>query len=188
MARPRSDAAGPDACERIIEAFWEMLSEMPYPEMKVTALARKAHVSPNTLYYHFDGILDVARHALVGTMDAGLAQAMAAADAETIVSFVATNRKRSERVAAFARSGSVELTGMLADALRAHWLSSAGVSEDDLDDAPRRDLAFVIGGIVSVLGDASVDQSPESVAAFFNRPLGRGAAEMMNGLATLRAS
>ena len=120
--------------------------------------------------------------------DAGLAQAMAAADAETIVSFVATNRKRSERVAAFARSGSAELTGMLADALRAHWLSSTGVSEDDLDDASRRDLAFVIGGIVAVLGDASVDQSPESVAAFFNRPLGRGAAEMMNGLATLRAS
>ena len=188
MARPRSDAAGPDACGRIVEAFWAMLSEMPYPEMKVTALARRAHVSPNTLYYHFDGILDVARHALAGTMDAELAQAMAAADAETIVSLVSTKRKRAERIATFARSGSAELTRMLADALRAHWLSGAGVSEDGLDDASRRDLAFVIGGIVAVLGDTSVDQSPESVAAFFKRPLGRGAAEMMNELATLSAS
>ena len=37
---------------------------------------------------------------------------------------------------------------MLAASLRALWLDSAGVAEDDLDDAQRADLAFMFGGLV----------------------------------------
>ena len=71
MARP-AKGSGPGAVERLAEAFWGMLSEMPYSEIKVVSLARRAGASPNTLYYHFGCVADLARYALEAELDARL--------------------------------------------------------------------------------------------------------------------
>ena len=152
MARPRADAGGPDARERITEAFWGMLAEMPYADIKVTALARRARVSPNTLYYHFDGIIDIARHAIAQCLDAELAHALALADVEAVVRIARAKSLQAARVVSFARAGSAELTGMLVAALHTHWLARAGVEESQLSDAKRRELAFAFGGHRAVVG------------------------------------
>ena len=37
----------------IMEHFEQMLREMPFDKITVTALARHCEISPNTFYYHF---------------------------------------------------------------------------------------------------------------------------------------
>ena len=184
MARPRSDAEGPTARERIVAAFWEMLSEGSYADIKVTALAQRARVSPNTLYYHFDGVLDVARSALGKCLDPELTSATTLAEAGALAEIAGAGAERAERLVAFARSGSAELTGMLSETLRSHWLAYVGVGEEDLDEGQRSDLAFAFGGAVAMLADPSFGASPRDFTSFFERPLGRGASEMMHGLTT----
>lgn len=178
MARP-TKGSGPGAVERLTEAFWAMLAKMPYADIKVVALARRAGASPNTLYYHFDGIADLARHALKAELDAGLVSDLLAG---TPLTPDPARSRRMGRVALAARSGSAELTGMLASSLRALWLGAAGVNETCLDDAQRRDLAFIFGGVVAMLGDESLAVDAGQMAAFASRPLGVGAVTTMTAL------
>lgn len=179
MARPRRDAEGPGAVERMTEAFWRMLEKMPYADIKVLALAREADVSPNTLYYHFGGVADIARHALEAELDEGLVSELLVG---APIALDSGRARRMERVVLAARSGSAELTGMLAASLRALWLESAGVAEDDLDDAQRADLAFMFGGLVAMLGDEMLPIDVGQMAAFASRPLGAGAVATMIAL------
>lgn len=178
MARP-ARGSGPDAVERLSEAFWSMLEEMPYPDIKVVPLARRAGASPNTLYYHFDGIADLARHALEAELDAGLVSDLLAGAPPAPDP---ARARRVRRVALAARSGSSELTGMLAASLRSLWLDGAGVAEAGLDDAQRRDLAFIFGGIVAMLGDEALDPDAGQMSSFASRPLGAGAVATMAAL------
>lgn len=181
MARPRRDAEGPSAQERVIGAFWDMLAEGAYADIKVAALARRAHVSVNTLYYHFENIGEVARRALDGNLDPALSAAILSGslDGQPAEPF---DEARFARVLLFARSGSAELTGMLAASLRAHWVAAAGIDETKLSEDDKRDLAFIFGGAVAMLGDSSLDDGPQ-VAGFFARPLGASVAQTMRELA-----
>lgn len=179
MARP-ARGSGPSAVERLTGAFWAMLAETPYADIKVVPLARRAGASPNTLYYHFGCMEDLARHALEAELDAGLVRRILAGSGPDGDGDVG---RRFSRVALFARSDSADLTSMLAASLRALWLAEAGVSEGELDDAERRDLAFIFGGVVAMLGDDSLDTDRTRMESFPSRPLGRGAVETMAALA-----
>jgi len=90
--------------------------------------------------------------------------------------------RRLRRVTLAARSESAELTSMLASSLRALWLEGAGVAESDLGDAQRRDLTFIFGGIVAVLGDETLAPDAGQMVAFASRPLGSGAVATMAAL------
>lgn len=46
----------------IIDTFEEMLSEMPFDRITVTALAKRCGISPNTFYYHYEDIYDLLEH------------------------------------------------------------------------------------------------------------------------------
>lgn len=178
MARP-AKGSGPGAVERLAEAFWGMLSEMPYSEIKVVSLARRAGASPNTLYYHFGCVADLARHALEAELDARLVSDLLAGAPPYPDPM---RERRLRRVTLAARSGSAELAGMLASSLRALWLEGAGVAESDLGDAQRRDLTFIFGGIVAVLGDETLAPDAGQMEAFASRPLGSGAVATMAAL------
>lgn len=188
MARPRADQPGPSAQERIIDAFWAMLVEMAYPDIKVAALARRAHVSPNTLYYHFDNIAHIAERALQTTLDAELAGALLAGDSSTATRMAADLSGRFERVLLVARSKSAEMVGMLTVALRELWLDRMGLDEASLDPGARRDLAFIFGGIVAMLADTSLTSTPDDFSAFLARPLGGGVRQTLANLAASHGS
>lgn len=178
MARPRADAQGPGAVERIEAAFLDMISRMPYAEIKVLALAREANVSPNTLYYHFRDVEDVAASALAGCLDGSVVRAVVAGGEAPDV-----DAARLAHVAAYARSRSAELTGMLTRSLRSLWLEGAGVSEGDLDDMQDCELTFIFAGAVALLAASGGEEDPGAMAGFLSRPLGAGIAETMEGLA-----
>ncbi len=53
MARPKRVEGEKAARERMEDAFWNMLSEMPYHEMTGKELRGRAGVSHNTFYYYY---------------------------------------------------------------------------------------------------------------------------------------
>ncbi|MDO5093963.1 MAG: TetR/AcrR family transcriptional regulator [Propionibacteriaceae bacterium] len=166
--------------ERIVGAFWTMLGELPYDELKITALARRARVSPNTLYYHFDGMADIASAALEQAIDPRFAQQILLGGADEFP-FGEAEREKFSRIALFAQSGSARLVEMLSELLRGFWLDYLGLTDSDLNEGQARDLRFALGGALAVLGDRSLSRDPAAIAEFFTRPLGAGVA------ATLRA-
>ncbi|MGI6105543.1 MAG: TetR/AcrR family transcriptional regulator [Raoultibacter sp.] len=59
MARPRKDEHTPDACQRLSDAFWDLLETHQLNEITVGLLSSTAGVNRGTFYYHFDDINDM---------------------------------------------------------------------------------------------------------------------------------
>lgn len=183
MARPRRDQEGPNAEERIFGAFWEMLAETPYSDIGIVALSKRANVSPNTLYYHFNGLDDIAFKALDATLDASAVQSVLAGGALAPSIMEAAYDGRLSRILTVARSGSTELREMLADRLQAIWLSGVGMEPSDLTNEQSAELTFVFAGVTALMSKAdSVEDWQRILPEFFARPLGRGIIETMRAL------
>lgn len=183
MARPRRDHSGPSATERIFEAFWDMLSEMSYSEIGVVALSKRARVSPNTLYYHFDGLEDIAFKALDATLDEAAVQSVLAGGALAHSLKEALDDGRLSRILTVARSGSTELKEMLTDRLQTIWIKGAGIEPDDLGIEQRSELAFIFAGVTTLMAQADDEEHwRKMIPTFFARPLGQGIIETMRGL------
>lgn len=187
MARPRQNAEGPSACERLIAAFWEMLGQMPFDDITVCGISRVAHVSPNTLYYHFDGLFDIAREAVRSELSKDVAKSLIGNNGEgrTIAQLMGNPRDalRLSRMGLVAASGSAMLTAMLTAMLKEAWCDLSGRPLSSLTEAEAMDLDFVYGGLVTVLRRANREE-PAKLAAFLARPLGKGIAATMANLSS----
>lgn len=186
MGRPRKDSTEPSARERIISAFWELLGEMPYPEIKVSALLRRSGVSPNTLYRHFDGYDALVETALNEALDARLASAMVSGEAWASA-LAPDAAARFRRVALFASDGSGILPSILKRSLKELWMKEMGLRQESLDALTALELDFMFAGVVEMLGrigrgDLHADQSVAQ--RFFERPLGTGILETMRSISS----
>ena len=63
MARPKKDAEGLAARERIVEAFWRLIEQKPYSDITIRGLCAAAQVNPNTFYRYFACMDDLAKRA-----------------------------------------------------------------------------------------------------------------------------
>lgn len=63
MARPKKDAEGLAARERIVEAFWRLIEQKPYSDITIRGLCAMAQVNPNTFYRYFACMDDLAKRA-----------------------------------------------------------------------------------------------------------------------------
>jgi AcrR family transcriptional regulator len=188
MARPRADAQGPSARERIVRAFWDTLAERPFPEMTVAGLCSRADVNHNTFYYHFGCVEDLARCAfeenMLPELPRTLLPALAggaggpdlpAGDADVLEHF--------GRARLFASSGSPLLSGLLRDSVMELWMQVAGVDAALLSEADRDRLSFAFGGLVAAIGAMGAGASPSRMAAIAESPLGRGLFETLAQIA-----
>lgn len=160
-----------------MSAFWELLAEVPYGEITVAALIKRAKVSPNTLYNHFNGYKDVVRSALNETLDPALLPILVSGIAAEEEESPSLSHERLNKVILFASDGSGELTAMLKEALMQTWLKSFALSDSDLDPIEEAELDFIFSGVVSTLSRRSATRladNREFIRSFFQRPLGRG--------------
>lgn len=184
MARPRKDAEGPGARERLAAVFWESLSEAPFSQMTVMGISRRAGVNHNTFYRYFDGLPEMAE-ALFSelTLDA-LPAALLAGGADRRAAMQASmDAGDVGRAFLLARSGDERLVAMVRGRIRSLWLSATGVDEASLSMEQRIDLDIVFGGLVAAMGDADVPADPSLLASIAERPLGRGIFETLSALA-----
>lgn len=187
MARPKRVEGEKAARERMEDAFWNMLSEMPYHEMTGKELRGRAGVSHNTFYYYYESLDDMARKMFEGlniaqgplTVLAVMQRGGAPAE---VVEAIPDFPERYRRVRLLAGSGSPMIMGMLRDAVTVAWLDAAGLREEDLTPEDRIDLGFAFGGAIALLGSGAIDD-PAALAGFSEREVGAGVLAKMQGLA-----
>lgn len=192
MARPRQDAPGPSARDRLIGAFWEMLARMPFDDITIGAISREANVSQNTLYYHFDGLLDIAKAAVEAELSEEIAHKMLGSATEDgpVLLLVSGPRDslRLSRIGLVASGGSARLTSMLIGMLKAAWCNLSNRTLDSLTKEESMDLDFIYGGLVSVLANPATREDTQNLADFLARPLGKGIASTMAALFPMLSS
>ena len=64
MARPRKDANTPEARQRIVDAFWELLEDNRLHDITVHMIVSKANCNRGTFYYHYADIDELVYKAI----------------------------------------------------------------------------------------------------------------------------
>ncbi|MDO4590300.1 MAG: TetR/AcrR family transcriptional regulator [Slackia sp.] len=186
MARPRKDDHGPSARARIEEAFWKLLEQKDYDGITVSALARTACVSPNTIYYHYANIEAVARSAfdenLVKELPALILRESGAAFERVISYDMESIDERSKRIIAFASSESGLLRSIVVDSFMEMWLKAIEINPLDLSFDERVRMEFIANGATSALGNMKGVDFFEFSPLFFNSPLGKGVIAEMKAI------
>lgn len=183
MARPKRIEGEKTARERIEEAFWAMLTEMPYEAMTAREVCVRAQVSHNAFYYHFEGLDDMACRLFDQLTETDLPRALLAmlgygAEASDLGA-VPKLGERFGKLRLLASSGSPYLVGLVRSEVRSAWLEAVGAAEDELTENDRMDIDFVLGGIMAILSsDRSLD-APSALAVFAERDLGRAVIQRM---------
>lgn len=178
MARPRKDSEEKGAEARMIEAFWNQLSRMPYREVTAASVARQAGCNRATFYYYFDSIEDLAEQAIDVAIPTGIADLAEKFLSESGASFHLSEEQRCavERICLLTGSnGSTRLTERFKRALMEAWGRKFGVSLEQED--VRAIAAFMASGIVGVLGeqegqpcDERFDARLQTISEVFSAP------------------
>lgn len=154
MARPRKDSEEKGAEARMIEAFWDQLSRMPYREVTAASVARQAGCNRATFYYYFDSIEDLAEQAVdaaVPTDIADLAERFLSEDSAPF-RLDEAQRRAVERICLLTGlNGSARLTERFKRTLMETWASRFGL--DLAQEDVRTVASFMASGIVGILGD-----------------------------------
>lgn len=183
MARPRKDQAGATARERIEQAFWELLEDMPYRCISVRALSERAGVNHNTFYYHFASIDDL----VLALIDKSIPHEAIAVFASMIrdnpqkafkVYFNADIEKRWEHFRLALRRGDPELRLALRDELIAAFLKDFGIKPSDLDRNDYAKVHFAFGGI-SALASSDEITTPKDYLAQLNDGIAQAVAPLL---------
>ncbi|NGM17423.1 TetR family transcriptional regulator [Eggerthellaceae bacterium zg-893] len=188
MARPAYRGDTPTAKERLREAFWGLLSHEEYGRITIKALAAQADVNPNTFYYHYANMEDLARDALDAEKLHETPEAIrnsarpGSASLESALSLVAVDG-RWRRIRLFVASDSPVLRRLFYETFEGLWLSLLGVDKNDLTDEDALDLVFMLNGAMGVIALQGDDYDIGYVRSLPERPLGRGLIETVEQLA-----
>ncbi|NHM16614.1 TetR family transcriptional regulator [Eggerthellaceae bacterium zg-887] len=188
MARPAYRGDTPTAKERLREAFWGLLSHEEYGRITIKALAAQAGVNPNTFYYHYANMEDLARDALDAEKLHEIPEAIrnsarpGSASLESALSLAAVDN-RWRRIRLFVASDSPVLRRLFYETFEGLWLSLLGVDKDDLTDEDALDLVFMLNGAMGVIALQGDDYDIGYVRSLPERPLGRGLIETVERLA-----
>ena len=142
-------------------------------------------MSQNTLYYHFDGLLDIAKAAVEAELSEEIAHKMLGSATEDGQALLVSNPRdslRLSRIGLVASSESARLTSMLIGMLKAAWCGLSNRTPDSLTKEESMDLDFIYGGLVSILADPTIREDMRNLADFLARPLGKGITAAMTDL------
>lgn len=185
MARPRADAGTASARSRIEAAFWDMLAAKPYSEITVGALSKRAGVNHNTFYYHFRSLEDlgcelidatVANAPLDLVLDAFLLHRMTARELFATTPAIFPTFARG---ALIARSGSAPLIAHLRAAVKARWIERLEADAHALRPEFEFLLTFLVGGMLTALGDYGAEELEERLPPMLDTGLGTAIASAL---------
>ena len=187
MARPKRQQEGPSALERMEEAFWVMLEEGPYHAITVTALARRAGVNHNTIYYYFSGIDDMARQVFDRNTPDNVCEIFGGVvwkGVESALPYLARPEyvKRWRRACLFGRGDSAYLNQIFREMLTRNWYTILDIREEELTQEERVELTFVFNGLIAVLQVAFQRGDPMLIPDMMARPMGQSVLATLRGL------
>lgn len=148
-----------------------MLEEVPYAEITVMALARRAGVNHNSICYHFGNVDELALAMFEREMRPDLVERFARAiraieggDGELLDD--PASMRGFSRVRLFAGSDSGYLRGLFRSYVKHVWLERLELTNERLSEDDRLDLRFVFTGVIDIIGDRSIDGPPARLRGF----------------------
>ena len=153
MARPRKDAEGATARQRIIDAFWHLLEDRPVHDIVVGAVSDAACCNRGTFYYYFPDMNALVASAIREEFfsDDALARAvsgiLAGGDAKSIMRSISPRRTR--RISLIMRAGGERIVEVaVRDAVHARWRERLCEEGCDLEPASVFAIQFMVGGLL----------------------------------------
>lgn len=179
MGRPRKNAPGAPAQERIRNAFWNVLERKPFAKMTVKDIVDEAQVNRNTFYYHFDCIETLAQTCVKEALPKEIAHSFinGQRDPAFIKNVFESSDETFRRLRLACNSqGSGALGAYVREEICAFWLNEFGIDETELDESDLVLTAFITGGIVTVLGESYARElSTDDLAAYLSGPFAQTA-------------
>ena len=158
MARPKYRPGDTPARDKLIAAFWQLLSERPFDQITVRLLSEAAGLNHNTFYYHFGSMEELAKAALDDTAPFNTVMSVAPTFLRTGLIPAELNdspelERAFLRMKLFAKSDSPLLNSMIRKKITSIWAVALGIDEEALGPDARKSISFLIGGAMAVLGD-----------------------------------
>lgn len=157
MARPKNDQPGPNAKERMANAFWDALEEKPYERITVRDVVDRAQVNRNAFYYHFQNIDDLAQWTIGEELLTEVPELIVRGGIDEIIRLLndPTSSQRIERIRLVAGShGSKVHVRMLEERFLQAWCDALGIAEEDLSLQQSLTIRFVVGGLIAAVASA----------------------------------
>lgn len=156
MGRPAKDSEGPNAVERMEDAFWECLRKTPFEKITVRDIVERAGVNRNSYYYHFGGMWDLAESSVHDTMMLEFAHMLLdeRLTAKQLMDGISSMRDAPARFGKLrllaGPNGNQRLLGIARDAIVGEWLRMYGIAEADLNESTMAIIEFVFGGVAAL--------------------------------------
>lgn len=185
MVRPKVDAPGPSAQERLVDAFWSMLSEMDFSLIRLDDLKRRAGVNHNTFYRYYRslenmGTVLASKSASIGMSSSLIPAFCGTPDSEHAPTKIGNDAANAVYVA---QNGSRPMVDLMCSSAIENWLEGEGIAADSVCDEDRDLLASVFWGVAAIASRASLDDIDGRAASFRNSGNGKAFAESLARLA-----
>ena len=188
MARPAYDNSQLTAKARLKESFWKLLSETNYSHFTVKKLSALAQVNPNTFYYHYNTMDDLALDAL---NDEKLYEITSIIRTKILsdnqislgeaLEYIVIN-ERWKRIRLFIISDSTILQQHFYNTMEQFWLSLIGVPKENLSEADYLDFTFILHGAISIIKMQTEHYNLDFLKSLPNRALGQGIIRTLENL------
>ena len=187
MARPRANATGPSARQRLEDAFWSMLAETDYSLITVEGLSHRAGVNHNTLYKHFKTLGNYALESAGGEAARNLATyviPLFCGRGATKAKLVKTDpRSPVMMVRSIAGNGSHAHVKAMVDGAVIEWARGEGFDPASLRDRESDELMAVFGGVSTTLATMGAGEIRKRAEDFRESSLGRSFADTLDRIA-----
>ena len=188
MARPSYDNAQLTAKERLKEAFWKLLSENDYSHITVKKLSTLAQVNPNTFYYHYVSMDDLAFDALndeklyeIPSIIRMKILPMNQTSLSEALEYIVIG-ERWKKIRLFITSDSTILHQHFYDTMEQFWLSLIGVNKENLSEADYLDFTFILHGAISIISRQTEQYNLDFIKSLPDRALGQGIIQTLRNL------
>jgi len=169
MVRPRRDSGVIPAKERLDDAFWDMFSEMPYRDITIAAISKRAEVNHNTLYYYYDNLEDMAvtliEENFIPDLPALVMDSLVGGvlDMDSLVHDLLIRKRFGRMCLLVGNNSEMWIMDSLKDATKNLWLKAFAQNPASLDKSQEALFDFIIGGILSVLGKHGQSGDPAQI-------------------------
>ena len=188
MARPAYDNSQLTAKARLKESFWKLLSETNYSHITVKKLSSLAKVNPNTFYYHyntmddlaFDALNDEKLHEIPSIIRTKILSKNQISLSETL-EYIVIN-ERWKRIRLFIISDSTILQQHFYNTMEQFWLSLIGVPKENLSEADYLDFTFILHGAISIIKMQTEHYNLNFLKSLPDRALGQGIIQTLENL------
>lgn len=183
MGRPKRTEQLP-APIKIETAFWHLLGKKEYSDITIQNIADTAGVNRNAVYYHYENVDDVAKHALQNFLhtelvDRFIRQMLSCICQDGFMRMDEAYMHEIEKIQLCAKSNSKYLNQMLKDSIKDKWFQELNIDESKLCEMELLSIEFALSGVIAVLGSDAVMQNPGLMLKMPETEMGRAAIQML---------